>query len=161
MTDRDKLNVALGDKDVHTISQKITGTFLDHLPKDVIQYLHQYTGPIDCFYLTNIIHNNQNRRVPQFHAWVNKTQTEATNQARNKGYLNNQLTAAKIIFIDGQPHLTQPIDRTKLYGMPRPPRKKRKAGSLSGRCTGTCINGKRCKNRTSKSKGKCSTHSTQ
>lgn len=169
MSDRDKLDIALGIKSVDDLSCRvISGTFLDYLPKDIIQYLQQYTGPIDCFYMTEIVYDNQNRRVPQFHAWVNKTHAQATQQAKNKGFYNNQVRAAKIIFIDGQPHLTQPMNKRRLYGMPKPKpqRKYKKRATLNPmirtlRCSGICVSGKRCKNRTYDSKGKCSIHANQ
>jgi len=161
---RDLLDVALGVKKVDDLNIKGTGTFLDLLPKDIIEYLYHYTGPMDCLYLTNIIYDASGRRIPEFHVWVNKTQQEVSSYAQRNGYYNNQITKAQVFFMEGKPYLIQPIEKRKLYGMPVPSKpKKLKVGGSSNmkkRCSCKTKSGKRCKAKTSNASGKCTVHDT-
>jgi hypothetical protein len=159
---RDLLEVAVGDKKPEELKLRKTDTFLDYLPKDVLQYLYQYTGPLDCYYMTNIVYDNQGNRYPNFYVWVNKTHNEAIQDARNKGFWNNRVASAQIMFMEGRPYLVQPVEKRRLYGMPKSPKaKKANDGSATMRCTGKTISGKRCKHRTSNNNGKCSIHSNK
>lgn len=161
---RDLLDVALGDKDPEDVKiSRNSGTFLDRLPKDILQYLYHYTDPIDCFYLTHVVHDNQGRRIPSFHVWVDKTLPQALQEARNKGFWNNQITQAQIIFMEGKPYLIQQVEKNQLYGIKKSKRRlnlQKKGGSIYeySRCTAKTNSGKRCKNRTSNKSGKCTTH---
>lgn len=163
ISSRDMLEVALGTKDVDSLGLKGTGTFLDQLPKDVIQYLYHYTGPMDCYYLTNFAYDaSGTRRLPVFHAWVNKTQQQASQEASNKGFMGLQISPAQVFFMEGKPYLIQQIDKRHLYGMPQPPKAKKAKIESTGtttRCIGKTKSGKRCKTRTSNLVSqKCPTH---
>jgi hypothetical protein len=165
ISSRDLLNIALGDKKVETLENIGTDTFLDYLPKDVIEYLHNYTeGLLDCYYVIRHLYDGYGRRDEIVYAWVNHTQQYVNDRIRqNVGYYGYSIPLyGQIIFIDGKPHLVRSIKKTNLYGMPKPKKIKKTQDSKSlkpsVKCIGKTKSGKRCKHRISNIDRLCAIH---
>ena len=155
LSDRELLDISLGDKDLSKIDRKLTNTFIDHLPKDVIQYLKRYTGPTECFYSTLTSYKTSNNRYYQYRAWVGKTEEQAKYHCRRNRYCDNVwrgpfVEKGKLIFIDGVAHVAVPVYRNHVYGMRR--KSKKIIVNKSRQCSGKTVQGKRCKHRVVPSK---------
>lgn len=150
LTNREILNISIGDQPLGNLGRNITGTFLDKLPKDIIQYLQRYTGPQDCFYSSAIVWSNGHlsTRHHRYRAWVNKTEKEAQRHSQKNNYGDGwrgpNVEKGKLIFIDGKPHVAVPVYKNYVYGMDR---RKRIKTIKSKQCGGTTTQRKRCKHR--------------
>lgn len=150
ITDREILDVSLGLEDPNNFGRRITSTFLDHLPKDVIEYLQRYTGPIDCLYATSLVWTDgfQHIRKHRYRAWVNKSFEHAENESHNNNYSNGWagpfVEEGKLIFIDGKAFVALPVYKNRVFGMAHKKKKKRDDGK-SKRCDARTLASKRCK----------------
>lgn len=169
MNKRDWLNLAIGDNDINNLKNHLPGAshYLDKLPKDLIEYIQSFTGPIDCYYTASVIYPSYGTNTKyRFRAFVNKSKNEASILAAKEGYIgypDPDVALGKLIFIDGQAHVAVPVYNNRVVGM-SPPSKKRKIAPLkSKQCTGRTLNNRRCKNRVMPSSGdsyiRCNTHS--
>lgn len=124
--------------------KKDTIPFFDMLPKDVIQYLRKYTGPIDCCVY---------RDINRYYVYIGNNKEKASNYLKSKAvipqyYQNNYLIDGKLIFIDGVSHIAIPIPKKNIYNYPKPKHVNTKvisSNKKSTRCKGVTLNGTRCK----------------
>lgn len=167
MNKRDLLNIAIGDNDINNFRKKLSGTYLDKLPKDLIEYIQSFTGPIDCYYTATVIYPSYGTNTKyRFRAFVNKSKNEASILAVKKGYIGYRdpdVAPGKLIFIEGKAHIAVPVYNNRVFGI-SPPSKKRKIVPLkSKQCTARTQLNKRCKKRVMSSSGssqliRCNTH---
>lgn len=121
----------------------MTDTFFEYLPKDLIDHLKNYTGPIKAHYLRwpSGTHYYNGRFVQDFERkyYVNKTTVQMNKLKEGKGPFCKVITC-KIIFVNGKPCRLLPI--SKLYGIEK---KRKHVETQSYRCKGYTIKGRRCK----------------
>lgn len=145
---RDLLNLALNHINAGELKTISSGTYIDYLPKDVIQYLQGYTGPVECYYVVESRGTDEDDNEVDYCAWVNTSYQEVRRGLRNSSVC---VFDGDIVFVDGKPHLLHPLK--KLYGL-------KKSKMCSKRCSGKNQSGRRCRNRVS-SKSLCFIHDVE
>lgn len=131
--------------------------FEEYLPKDLIEYLRKFTGPIEIWYIKTLQRANVwggQQYIERRYGYLGKSEEEMDKISKRYGQ-NSTIHKCQIIFVDGKAHRLYPLER--LNGMPSSVVKKRKK-QTSWQCTGKTKQGKRCKTKTRDTSKLCTTH---
>ena len=134
--------------------------YFDFLPKDLIEHLKNYSGPLDAYYLKwrngGNWHGGEYIKHFERKYYVNKSRAQMNSIKRSGNILQRigEIKICRIIFIDGKANRVYPIP--KLYGLPR--KRNRTIPVKSYRCNGKTVKGVRCKMKITHSSQYCSKH---
>ncbi len=166
------LNIARGRKEI-AVEKFPSGTYFNRLPKDMIEYLKGFTGPLDCLYMSEIqLSYGTSVRIPTV-VCVGKTQDDGEKIIEN--YFQRKcgryvrrwsrpgarpyIQKGKVIFVDGKVHLLQPIATCRVKGISTNRGFFTKSTDIkSSKCKGKTSKGLQCKARTKHKSGYCYKH---